>query len=146
MCLIVTGVCVCVRVRVHLRMCACARVHVRACVCAPATFNVCVCLSVGHNCEPCKTGWTDRGAVWSIDSGGPKESCISYRSDTWLKEHFWGVTLGHAWTRLQSIFSTLFGRGQLAVNLHDTDNTIPFASAHVCMRSVNSALFARWQQ
>ena len=44
-----------------------------------ASSEIAVCLSVciDHNREPCKNGWTDRNAVWAIDSCGPKESCIS---------------------------------------------------------------------
>ena len=37
-----------------------------------------LCLSVGHNCEPCKNGITDRDAVWGVDSGGPKEPRIKW--------------------------------------------------------------------
>jgi len=33
-------------------------------------------LSVCHNREPCKIGWTDLDAVWGADSGGPKEARI----------------------------------------------------------------------
>jgi len=34
-----------------------------------------VCLSVCNNREPCKNGWTDRDAVWDVDSDSwPKES------------------------------------------------------------------------
>jgi len=25
--------------------------------------------------ELCKNGWTERDAVWSMDSGGPREAC-----------------------------------------------------------------------
>jgi len=35
-----------------------------------------VCLSVCHDHEPCKNCWTDRDAVWCMDSGGPKEPYI----------------------------------------------------------------------
>jgi len=35
-------------------------------------------LSVGHSREPCKDGWTDRDAVWVVDSGRPKEACIRW--------------------------------------------------------------------
>ena len=28
--------------------------------------------------ELCKNGWTDRDAVWVMDSGGPKEACIRW--------------------------------------------------------------------
>jgi len=30
-------------------------------------------LSVCHDGEPCENGWTDRDAVWVVDSGWPKE-------------------------------------------------------------------------
>jgi len=36
--------------------------------------------SVGCDRESCKNGWTDRDAVWVMDSGGPKEPCV--RRDT----------------------------------------------------------------
>ena len=46
---------------------------------------------VCHSSEPCKNGWTDRDAVWDLDSGGPKEACIR-----------WGANLAppsvHHWT------------------------------------------------
>jgi len=44
-------------------------------------WSVClsVCLFVGHVCEPCKNGLTDRDAVWDEDSGGPSEPCIRSR-------------------------------------------------------------------
>jgi len=38
-------------------------------------------LSVCHNTEPCKNGWTDRDAVWVQDSGGSKEPCITWDLD-----------------------------------------------------------------
>jgi len=41
-------------------------------------LSVCLCLSIGHNHELCKNGWTDRDAVWSADSDGPKEPCIRW--------------------------------------------------------------------
>jgi len=28
--------------------------------------------------ELCKNGSTDRDAVWVVDSGGPKEACVTY--------------------------------------------------------------------
>jgi len=44
---------------------------------------LCVCLSVCRSVcgyrEPSKNGWTDRDIVWGVDSGGPKEPCITYR-------------------------------------------------------------------
>jgi len=32
-----------------------------------------VCRSVGHDRNPCKSGRTDRDAVWDVDSFGPKD-------------------------------------------------------------------------
>jgi len=32
-----------------------------------------LCLSISHNRELCINGWTDRDAVWDMDSGGRKE-------------------------------------------------------------------------
>jgi len=45
--------------------------------------------SVCHECEVRKIGWTDRNAIWSVDSGGPKVLCIGsgYRYPD-RKEHF----------------------------------------------------------
>jgi len=44
-----------------------------------------VCLSVGwsfcHNLEPCKNGWTDRDAIWGVDSGWPREPRIRWGPD-----------------------------------------------------------------
>jgi len=39
------------------------------------TEEVCqsVSLSVCHDRDPCKTGWTNRDALWVVDSGGPKK-------------------------------------------------------------------------
>jgi len=37
-----------------------------------------VCLSVCHTSELCKNGWTDRDAVSVEDSGGAKETCITW--------------------------------------------------------------------
>ena len=52
---------------------------------------VCVCVSVGHNHELCKNGRTDWGAVWDMDSDGPKEPIILGRGPgpQW-KGQFWG--------------------------------------------------------
>jgi len=38
--------------------------------------------SVSHSSEPCKNGWTNWDDTWDLDSGGPKEVCIT-----------WGCTL-----------------------------------------------------
>ena len=42
-------------------------------------------------CKLSKNGWTDRNAVWVVDSGGPKEACVT-----------WGCTLAppgeYGWT------------------------------------------------
>jgi len=34
--------------------------------------------STVHIRRPCKNGWTDRDAVWNVNSGGPKEPCIRW--------------------------------------------------------------------
>jgi len=42
--------------------------------------------------RPCvmKNGWTDRGAVWGVDSGGPRESCTRRGSiSSHAKGQFW---------------------------------------------------------
>jgi len=44
-----------------------------------------VCRSVCHASEPCKNGWTDRDAVWVMDSGGPKETRIRWGPDPHAK-------------------------------------------------------------
>ena len=43
----------------------------------PGSQSARVFLSDGHNYEPHKNGWTDRGAVWDTDSGGTKHAlCV----------------------------------------------------------------------
>jgi len=37
-----------------------------------------VCLSVDHERELGKNGWTDRDAVWDVNSGRPNELCIRW--------------------------------------------------------------------
>jgi len=37
-----------------------------------------VCRSVCHDREPCRNCWTDRDAVWVMDSGWPTEACIRW--------------------------------------------------------------------
>jgi len=51
------------------------------------------CLSVCRNREPCKkSSWIHPDAVWDVDSGGPKELCIRWRSRSpHAKGHFWRV-------------------------------------------------------
>jgi len=36
-------------------------------------------LSVCHDREPCKNGWTDRDVAWNVDSGGSTEARITQR-------------------------------------------------------------------
>jgi len=43
-----------------------------------------VALSVCCTSEPCKNGWSDRDAVWVVDSGGPKEPCIRWAPDPFM--------------------------------------------------------------
>jgi len=42
-------------------------------------------LSVCHDREPCKNGWTDQDAVWDVDSGGFKEALLDgvHTDATW---------------------------------------------------------------
>ena len=47
-------------------------------------------LSVCHDREPCKDGWTDRDAVWDVDFGVPREPCIRLRPEPHAKGQFWG--------------------------------------------------------
>jgi len=48
-------------------------------------------LSVGHDCEPCKSGQTNCDAVRDVESGGPKEPCIRWGSRSLhAKGQFWG--------------------------------------------------------
>jgi len=35
-----------------------------------------VCLSVYHDPEPCKNGWTNLDAIWVVDSGGPSKHLL----------------------------------------------------------------------
>ena len=37
-----------------------------------------VCMSVGHNGELYKNGWTSWGAIWSVDAGGTSETRIRW--------------------------------------------------------------------
>jgi len=46
-----------------------------------------VCLSVCHDREPCRNGWTDWDAIWAVDSGGPKKACCRL-----------GVHIDYDWT------------------------------------------------
>ena len=60
-------------------------------------LSVCmsVCLCAGHKDVLCKNGWTDRDAVWRIDSCGSKESfnLVLYGVDIFhRKEQFWGLS------------------------------------------------------
>ena len=53
-----------------------------------------VCRSVCHSSESCKNGWTDRDAVWVMDSDGPKESHMLDRGpqvprDVAMATNFW---------------------------------------------------------
>jgi len=40
-----------------------------------------VCVSAGHNHDSCKNTWSDRDAVWAVDSGGPKKTRIKWGRD-----------------------------------------------------------------
>ena len=54
-------------------------------------------LSVCHNFESCKNGWTNWDAVWDVDLGGFKEACIRWGCTlTPLCEYDWTA---HVWLR-----------------------------------------------
>jgi len=58
-------------------------------------WSVCVsvCLSVGHVCEPCRNGRTDRDADGQLDLDCPVESCIKWGSgSTKGKGQFLGMS------------------------------------------------------
>jgi len=73
-----------------------------------------LCMSVGHERELCKSGWTDQDAVEGLV--GLKEPCVNLggRQDPPGEWEIFGggVVLGHARTYLQSIFSALFAAEQ----------------------------------
>jgi len=54
-------------------------------------YSLCVfvCLSVGDNRELCRNGWTDRGAVWDVDSSGTKRPCIRWDRDSRHNDAAW---------------------------------------------------------
>jgi len=43
--------------------------------------NASVGQSVCHNSKPCKSGWTNRDAIWAEDLDRPKEPCVTWGSD-----------------------------------------------------------------
>jgi len=49
-----------------------------------------VSLSVSHNREPCKNGWTDRDVMWGLDLGESKEPCIRWGPDPPRELAIWG--------------------------------------------------------
>ena len=59
--------------------------YVNAAYCYRVSSVVClsVCRSVCR--ETCRNGWTDPGAVWVVDSGGPNEPCIKWGSRSTCK-------------------------------------------------------------
>ena len=47
--------------------------------------------SVCNDREPCKNGWTNRDAIYGVDSGGPKEPSIRWWSRSpHVNEQVWG--------------------------------------------------------
>ena len=46
--------------------------------------------SVCHDAEPCKNGWTDRDAVRDVDSGGPKDPCVTGSNSPTQRDNFEG--------------------------------------------------------
>jgi len=60
--------------------------------CKPSSV-VCllVCLSVCHDRESCKNGWTGPDAIWVVNLGGSMELCLDGGSRSpYVKGHFWG--------------------------------------------------------
>jgi len=52
--------------------------------------------SVCHDPEPCKNGWTDRGAIWSVESGASKELRIRRGPDPHVRRgNFEGEGAAH---------------------------------------------------
>ena len=78
----VTVVCVCVCLRACVRVCSyIATLLGRTCTeqrCG-LLLQLQRALSAGHNSQLYKNGWTNRDAVWVVDSGGPKEPCIRWQ-------------------------------------------------------------------
>jgi len=77
-----------------------------------ATDGIAWCIS--HNRESCKSGWTNRDAIWDIDSGGLNKPCIRWESRSpHMKRQSWGregAGQGHAgW----SIYSKQLSSGQI---------------------------------
>jgi len=86
-------------------------------VCLSIWLSAClsVHVSVGHNREPYRNGWTDRGAVWGVDSGGPRVP----RGRGNLVRHLPVHCKGYGMSCVRSIFSTLFGGSRQRCGLPD---------------------------
>jgi len=53
-------------------------------------------VSVGYNREPYRSGQTGQGAIWDIDSDGPKEPCFGWEfRSTRGMGNFGGHLLAH---------------------------------------------------
>jgi len=51
----------------------------------------CICLSVCHDREPCKHGWTDRDVVWGYGLGwGPRKHVLDRSSSPHVNGNFGG--------------------------------------------------------
>jgi len=68
-----------------------------------------LCVSVVDKREPCKRGWTDRNAVWVLDSRGSMEPGIRWRPWSPTRQD---IFRGHTGACPDMIFSTLFAREQ----------------------------------
>ena len=55
-------------------------------------WSVCqsVGLSVSHDCEPCKNGWTDRDVVWDAQWSETKTHLLDGGPDSHAEGQFWG--------------------------------------------------------
>ena len=61
-----------------------------------------------HDCEPCKNGWTDEGAVWKVESGGNKEPCIRWGCTLAPPgKYCWTFSVWRQWGRMSNYFNYL---------------------------------------
>jgi len=79
----------------------------------PVVTDGVICLSVYHDHEPYKNGWTDRDTVWGVDSGyGPNEPCIRWVQISTHEEAILTEWSGRPRTCRRSIYSKWLDRGR----------------------------------
>ena len=93
-----------------------------------------VCQSVGHDREPCKSGWTDHDAFQDVDLGGPKEPCIRWGPDpdTWSSNFEGKKGLAQDMSKhvQWSIYSKQLSRGQHRYGADDADWSVLDGGEH----------------